>query len=134
MKKFLVLGLVLTILLTMAVGCTSNEGAGYEDGTYTAESEPDDRGYKSVIEIIVENGEITSVDYDELNEGGARKSEDEEYAASMKGVSGVSPAEAYEQLENALISRQNVDEVDMVSGATSSAEMFKSLAKEALNE
>lgn len=133
MKKFLVLGLVLTLVLTIAVGCSSNE-AKYEDGTYTAESQPDDRGWKGVIEIVVENGEITSVDYDEMNQEGSRKSEDEEYAASMKGVSGVSPSEAYEQLEDALISRQDVDEVDLVSGATSSAEMFKTLAKEALNK
>lgn len=133
MKKFFAMGLVLIIVLTTVVGCTSNE-AQYKDGTYTAESEPDDRGWNSAIEIVVENGKITSVDYDEFNEEGARKSEDEEYAASMKAVSGVAPAEAYELMENALIKRQNVDEVELVSGATSSSEMFKTLFKEALNE
>ncbi|NLY45006.1 MAG: FMN-binding protein [Tissierella sp.] len=134
MKRFLTLGLILTLVLTITVGCSTTEEAKYTDGTYTAESEVDDRGYKSVIEIVVENGEITSVDYDEFNEEGARKSEDEAYAENMKGVSGVAPAEAYEQMEEALIKRQNVDEVELVSGATSSAEMFKTLAKEALNE
>lgn len=117
MKKFFAMGLVLIIVLTTVVGCTSNE-AQYKDGTYTAESEPDDRGWNSAIEIVVENGAIASVDYDEFNEEGDRKSEDEEYASSMKGVSGIAPAEAYELLEDALVKRQDVDEVELVSGAT----------------
>lgn len=133
MKKFLVLGLVLVLVLTIAVGCSSDK-AKYEDGTYTAETEFDDKGYKSVIEIVVSDGKITSVDYDEYNEAGDRKSEDAEYGEMMKGVSGTTPAEAYELLEDALIKRQNVDEVELVSGATTSAETFKSLVKEALNQ
>ncbi len=133
MKKFLVLGLVLVLVLTMAVGCSSDK-AKYKDGTYTAESEFDSNGYKSVIEIVVSGGKITSVDYDEYNEAGDRKSEDAEYAEMMKGVSGTTPAEAYELLEKALVSKQNVDDVDLVSGATSSAETFKALVKEALNK
>lgn len=133
MKKFLLLGLVLTLVLVMAVGCTSNE-AKYEDGTYKAEGELDDHGWKPVIEVVVQNGEITSVNYDEFNEAGDLKSEDEDYAAAMEGVSGVRPADAYEELENGLLSSQDVDKVDLVSGATSSSEAFKKLAKEALSK
>lgn len=132
MKKFLLIGLVLTLVLALAVGCASNE-AKYEDGTYKAEGEPDERGWRGVVEVVVEDGKITSVNYDELNESDELKSEDEEYAESMKGASGVSPAEAYEQLENGLVSRQNVDEVDAVSGATASSELFKTLVKKALD-
>lgn len=132
MKKILLFGLVLTLVLTVVVGCTSDE-AKYEDGTYTAEGEPDERGWKGLVEVVVEGGKITSVNYDEVSEDNELKSEDEEYAASMKGASGISPAEAYEQLENALISRQDVDEIDLVSGATASSELFKTLVKEALD-
>lgn len=131
MKKFLVLALSLTLVLTLAVGCAS-EDAALEDGTFTAEGEMDDHGWKPVIEILVENGEITAVDYNEVNEEGGLKSEDEEYSDSMEGVSGVRPADAYEELENALISSQDVDQVDAVSGATGSSETFKALANEAL--
>lgn len=133
MKKFLVLGLVLVLVLTMAVGCSSDK-AKYEDGTYTAETEFDSNGYKGTIEIVVSGGKITSVDYDELNEAGDKKSEDAEYAEMMEGVSGITPAKAYDQLEKALISKQNADDVDLVSGATTSAETFKALVKEALNQ
>jgi major membrane immunogen (membrane-anchored lipoprotein) len=133
MKRALIFGLILTLVLAVLVGCASND-AKYEDGTYTAESEPDERGWRGRVEIVVEGGKITSVDYDEINEDNQLKSEDEEYAANMKAASGISPAEAYEQLENALIKRQDVDEIDAVSGATSSAEQFKALVKEALNK
>ena len=133
LKKFVSLSLIAILVLALVVGCTSDE-AKFEDGTYTAESQPDERGWKGVIEIVVEGGEIVSVDYDELDEEGNRKSEDDEYAEAMKGASGVSPAEAYEQLETALVNRQDPDEIDLVTGATSSSEQFKSLAKEALNK
>ena len=131
-KKFLAFALILTLVFTVAVGCTTEE-AGLEDGTFTAEGELDDHGWRPEIEIVVENGEITSVTYDEINEEGQLKSEDDEYSDSMEGVSGVRPADAYEELENDLISSQDVDQVDAVSGATSSSETFKALAKEALD-
>lgn len=133
MKKFLVFGLILTLVLTMVVGCSSNN-AKYEDGTYKAEGEYDEHGYKPTVEIVVEKGEIVSVKYDEVTEANELKSENEEYASMMKGVSGIAPAEAYEQLENALLKNQDIDKVDLVSGATGSSELFKSLVKEALNK
>lgn len=133
MKKILSLILVLAMIMTVAIGCTEeNNGAKFEDGVYTAEGEPDERGWKSIITITVEDGEIKEVDYDEINDDGLYKSEDEEYEEAMKSASGVSPEEAYEQLEDALESTQDVDEVDAVAGATGSSEMFKELAKEAL--
>lgn len=134
MRRFLLLGLILTLVLTFTVACSSSDSAKYTDGTYTAETEPDERGWKSAIEIIVKDGKISSVDYDEYNEEGGRKSEDQEYSDSMKAVSGTAPAEAYQLLEDALVKRQNIDEVELVSGATGSSETFKALAKEALNE
>ena len=132
MKKFLAFALVLTLILTMTVSCT-NEQTSFEDGTHTAEGEMDEHGWKPAIEIVVENGEITSVDYDEYNAEDELKSEDDEYSDSMEGVSGVRPADAYEQLENDLIDNQDVNKVDVVSGATASSETFKDLASEALD-
>lgn len=132
MKKFISLGLIIVLVLSFTVGCTNT--ATLTDGEYTAESEPDDHGYKGVINITVTGGKIETVDYDEYNAEGKRKSEDTEYAESMKGVSGVTPAGAYEQLEQALITKQNPDQIDAVTGATSSSELFVRLAKEALSK
>lgn len=132
MKKLISLGLIIVLVLSFAVGCTKS--ATYADGNYTAESEPDDHGYKGVINISVKGGKIETVDYDELNAEGARKSEDTNYAESMRGVSGVAPSEAYDQLEQSLITKQNPDDIDAVTGATGTSDTFKRLAKEALSK
>lgn len=134
MKRVLSFGLLLTLVLSILVGCQQSNEVKYEDGNFTAETQPDERGWKSVIDITVKDGKITEVDYDEFNEDGERKSEDEEYAQSMEGASGVAPADAYEQLEDALVNTQSPDQIDAVSGATGSSEAFKELAKEALNK
>ncbi len=57
----------------MVVGCQQSSEVKYEDGNFTAESEADERGWKSVIEIEVEDGKIVEVDYDEINEEGQKK-------------------------------------------------------------
>ncbi|GAB6086796.1 FMN-binding protein [Alkaliphilus crotonatoxidans] len=110
----------------------NNEEVNYEDGTHTAEGEPDERGWKAMIEITVADGRITEVNYEEENEEGNLKSEDEEYNQRWEEASGVSAPEAYEQLENSLIENQNPEQVDMVTGATSASEKFVELATEAL--
>lgn len=111
-----------------------NEGGqgSLKDGTFDAEGDPDDRGWKGYISITVAGGEITEVDYDEIDKDGKKKSEDQEYAKNMKNASGVAPEEAYKQLEDSLIETQKVEEVEVVSGATDSSNMFKELANEAL--
>lgn len=133
MKRILSFGMVLILLLAILVGCDRPSEISYEDGNYTAETEPDDRGYKSVIDITVENGEIVEVYYDEMNEEGDRKSQDQEYSDKMEQASGVRPEDAYKQLQDALINTQNPDQIDAVTGATTSSETFKKLAKEALD-
>lgn len=134
MKKILALSLVLILSISILVGCQQSQDMTYEDGTYTAESEIDDHGWKGVINITVKDGKITEVNYDEFNEDGDRKSEDQDYSKSMENASGVTPADAYGQLEDALVNTQNPDQIDAVAGATSSSEQFKELAKEALNK
>lgn len=104
----------------------------FPDGNHKAELDPDERGWKSRIEITVEDGKITEVDYDEVNEEGKRKSEDEDYGKSMEDASGISPAEAYKRLEESLVSTQSIDEVESVTGATGSYEAFKEVAEKAL--
>lgn len=163
MKKLIAVLTSLLLILTMVVGCTRDEetppapqnppaetpqtpaddpttppeGEGEEgaftDGTFNAEGEADERGWTPSIEITVENGEITEAIYDETNEEGTKKSEDEEYAKKWKDATGVGPKEAYPQLEQSLIETQDPDQVETVSGATSASESFKELAKEALN-
>ncbi|WP_058486814.1 FMN-binding protein [Defluviitalea phaphyphila] len=105
----------------------------YTDGTYTAEGEPDERGWKPVITIEVKDGKIASVDYDEVNEEeGTTKQDNEEYNNLMKEKNGIGPADFFPQLESALVEKQDPEAVDVISGATHGSESFKEVAKKAL--
>jgi len=134
MKKILTLGLILILSLSVLVACQQSDEIEYEDGSYNAESDLDDNGWKGVIDIKVEDSKITEVNYDEVDENENKKTEDEEYSEDMDNSSGIMPEDAYEQLEEALINTQNPDQIDAIAGATSSSEQFKKLAEEALNE
>lgn len=107
------------------------KGEKMKDGTYRLEEENlDENGWKVFLEITVEDGKITSVDYDYLNEDGDLKSEDEEYQKIMTEKVGIGPKEFTEELRNNLVSTQDALSVDVVSGATSSSETFKNYAQQ----
>ena len=134
MKRVWVIGLILMLSLSILGGCDKSDEMTYEDGNYSAESDIDENGWKGLINITVENKEITIVDYDEIDENDNKKTEDEEYSETMDNASGIRPEDAFEELEEALINTQNAEQIDAVTGATSSSEQFKKLAEKALNK
>jgi major membrane immunogen (membrane-anchored lipoprotein) len=137
MKRTLILiGSVLLVLSLFAACGGGSNGAFPEasENVKVAEDEFDSHGWKGKIAINFEEGDIASVQYDELNKDGDLKSKDEGYAENMQSASGVTPAEAFEQLQQQLVKSENPAEVDVVSGATSSSERFKELAEKALSE
>lgn len=52
----------------------------------------------------------------------------------MKGSVGIDLQEAYESLQKELLSEQNANNIDGVSGATISSDVFRKLAKKIMNE
>jgi major membrane immunogen (membrane-anchored lipoprotein) len=106
---------------------------GYNDGLFKAESEFDERGWKAYVAVIVEDGKITNAYYDEVDkETGKLKSFDQEYLSNWKEKSGTNLKEARPKLIDSLINGQSPEEVDAVSGATSTSTKFKELITEAL--
>ncbi len=111
----------------------SKKEAGYYDGLQKAEGEYDERGWKPFVAVIVEDGRITDAYYDEVNDGTRKfKSYDDEYNANWKESSGSNLQLARPQLVQELINEQNTDEIDTVTGATSTSGKFKELIEEAL--
>lgn len=141
MKKILSLGLILIFTIALLTACggagdSKDKGTGtvtYKDGTYTAEeSDFDDHGWKGQIEIKVEGGKITEVNYDEVNQEGNKKSEDTGYIDNFKQQKNINLPDVYDTLEKGLVEKQNPDAVDTYTGATGTTQKFKTLAKEAL--
>ena len=96
---------------------------GLVDGEYTAVSNEDENGWSVLHTITVEDGEVTVSNFDYVNAEGDLKSEDEEYNTMMEENSGVSAADAMEELNAAFVESQSSD-VDVVTGATSTSESF----------
>lgn len=142
MKKKILL-LYLTFILIVFVAACARKGpepqppqeeAALKDGVYSAqEAEFDEHDWKAMATVIVENGKISNVFYDEINKEGAIKSLDQDYAAGMKDKSGETPLEAAKKLAGDLIEKQDPEKVDTVSGATGTSTKFKNLVSEALD-
>lgn len=111
----------------------SDEGNGYYDGLFKAEGQYDERGWKAFVAVVVRDGNITNAYYDEVNKDtGKFKSYNDEYLTNWKENSGTNMKEARPILVQNLIDQQNPEEVDTVSGATSTSDKFKELMQKAL--
>ncbi len=100
-----------------------------KDGKYKAEaSDFDERGWKPFVEADVKDGKITTVTFDYINKDGKFKSEDAEYNKNMEAKVKTGPAKFTKQLEDALVEKQDVAKIDVVTGATHSTDNFKAIA------
>ena len=111
-----------------------NPNAPLQDGEYSLkELNPDAHGWSVLINMTVEDGKITAVDWDYVNTEGTLKSEDEGYQEAMSDKVGIGPKEFTPQLANALVEAQSVNGIEVVSGATSSTYTFKMYAAQLIH-
>lgn len=157
MKKFKLFYIVIAIVLTLALtisGCQretepdpdpvppaedpqddpQDEEGRFTDGEYTAELEPDARGWRAIIRLVVEGGEITEAEFDELNEDDESKLENEDYIQRWEEAADVDAIQAVRDYEEQLIETQDPDAIDVISGATSTHEKFVEVVKAALED
>ncbi|HYW95103.1 MAG TPA: hypothetical protein VE870_05920 [Bacteroidales bacterium] len=107
--------------------------SGLADGEYSAVSPSDDFHYTHSIQLVVKNGELVSVHYDENGEDGHSKKDDEDYNAEMKASGGSCPKESYPFYEDELLRKQDLLEVDGLSGSTYSLYRMQLVGIRALN-
>lgn len=115
-----------------------DNGADLQDGTYTLEEQNYSNGYRTVFSIVVEDGQITESNYDNVDEDGNSKQDDEEYNEAMEEDSGVSAEEYIDTLNEELVDTMDDEEaapgdVEVVSGATHSSESFVLYAEQLVN-
>jgi major membrane immunogen (membrane-anchored lipoprotein) len=104
---------------------------GLKDGTYgIVEKNFDTRGWKTEFSITVVGGKITASTYENVNEAGAKKSEDADYEANMKAKTGTGPMEYFAALNSQLVEKQDPAAVEVVTGATNSSNTFKQYAQQ----
>ncbi|MCX7749526.1 MAG: FMN-binding protein [Clostridia bacterium] len=130
MKKLLAVIISVFLAASLMTGCAKNEAA-FKDGDYSAKSDPDERGNYGEMKIKVSDGKIAEVDFKEFTPKGPKdenygKGNEENY---KKAQDALKAAKTYGPK---LIETQDVEKVDLISGATGSHTLFKDLAKKAL--
>ncbi|CAM3053627.1 FMN-binding protein [Hathewaya histolytica] len=147
-KRVLSLLVATAISLSIITGCGSKTEpkkddtkstaatSQYKDGKYKAEyDKADERKWKAFIEIEIKDGKIASSNFDYVNDKGQFKSKDEGYNKMMKEQGKKTCAEEFSKKFNeGLVSKQDVEKVDGVSGATHSFDDFKTLSSKVLSE
>ncbi len=122
-------GIVIVLLVVLGLAIFINaqrkDTMEWQDGTYVARSDPDERGYYGEIEIVIRDGKIAQADYEERDQEGKPKGEDYPYQAGPQ---------SHPKFEDRLIEAQDPDKVEVITGATQTHERFQQAAKRALQK
>ena len=131
MKRVLSLALICVLIMSLTACSEKTE---LQDGYYTAQASEFNHGWKEYITITVKNGKIVSTEYNAENASGFIKSWDNIYMNEMKTVTGTYPNEYTRYYAGQLLEDQNEDEIDALTGATSSYTSFQKLSKAVLEQ
>ena len=121
--------LLLSIVLT---GCGKTESL--QDGYYSAQASEYNFGWREYITLMVKDGKIVSVEYNAENASGFIKSWDNAYMQNMFHSNGTYPNEYTRYYAGQFLEGQGKDEIDALSGATSSYGSFQKLMDAVLEQ
>lgn len=124
MKKILCFSLLLAAFLLG--GCSAQPKM--KDGFYTAETADFSHGWKEYLCIMVKNDTIVYAEFNAKDPSGYIKAWDNAYMERMNSVQGTYPNEYTRAYVAQLIEVQNSEEIDAVSGASSSGGNFLKLS------
>ena len=123
MRKYICL--LLFFLVLFLGGCGRNDKM--KDGFYTAEMSDYSHGWKEYLCIMVKDGIIVYAEFNAKNQSGYIKAWDNAYMQTMLGVTGTYPNEYMRYYAGELLEKQGEEEIDALSGATSSYSSFQKL-------
>ena len=131
-KKNRIVWFAMIALCLCLTGCGSEKGM--KNGYYTAEMKEYDYGWKEYVCIFVKNDTIVSIEFNAKDASGFIKAWDNAYMENMKPVSGTYPNEYTRLYGSRLLESQDIEEVDVVSGATSAGGNFYKLVNAAIDQ
>lgn len=122
-------GCILMLLILMV---SVLYGATYKDGTYSAESFSAYKGWISVVEVDIKNGEISDVRIEDFNRKKERRSESLIENEKLKKSTNYNFKELSSYYKEKLLEKKSPDLVDSIAGATTILKRYKNLTKAAL--
>lgn len=132
MKRILCLIVFLLLFIMPMTACQKTTEL--QDGYYTAQAAEFNHGWKEYITIMVKGGSIVSVEYNAENPSGFIKSWDNAYMQTMLHTDGTYPNEYTRYYANQLLEHGHADNIDALSGASSSHLSFQKLAQAVLEQ
>ena len=132
MKRIKICILSFLLMAAFLTGC--GDQTGLQDGYYTAQAADFSHGWKEYITIMVKGGSIVSVEYNAENPSGFIKSWDNAYMQTMLHSNGTYPNEYTRYYANQLLEGRRDDDIDALSGATSSYGSFQKLSEAVLEQ
>ena len=123
---------ILLFMILLLAGCGKNEEL--QDGYYTAQASEYNFGWKEYVTIMVKGGKIVSVEYNAENASGFIKSWDNAYMQNMLHSNGTYPNEYTRYYAGEFLEKQGKEEIDALSGATSSYGSFQMLEAAVLEQ
>ena len=123
---------ILLFMILLLAGCGKNEEL--QDGYYTAQASEYNFGWKEYVTIMVKGGRIVSVEYNAENASGFIKSWDNAYMQNMLHSNGTYPNEYTRYYAGEFLEKQGKEEIDALSGATSSYDSFQMLEAAVLEQ
>lgn len=131
-RKSYYLAAVLVLLFTLA-SCGGKTG--YKDGTYTGEYSEKEGIVNMQVELTIEDNKITACSMKAYGKDG--KVKDETYGDGLDDKNKELAKLAYQgfsQYADLLVEKQDISEVDAISGATVSYKEFKAAVEDALSK
>jgi len=105
------------------------------NGYYIAEmNDFDFYGWKDFVSIYVNNGHITTVEYNAKNASGFIRSWDQDFMRAMNAVDFTYPNRYTREYVFALLNFQDLERIDVVSGATHSYHSFILLSQAVIEQ
>lgn len=132
MKRLLTFTLIFLLFVLPLTAC--REETELQDGYYTAQAKDFSHGWKEYITIMVKGGSIVSVEYNAENASGFIKSWDSAYMQTMLHSNGTYPNEYTRYYASQLLEGRRDDDIDAISGASSSYGSFLKLSEAVLEQ
>ncbi|OON95841.1 MAG: hypothetical protein ATN36_07235 [Epulopiscium sp. Nele67-Bin005] len=138
MKKSLIIGLGSLCIGLSLMGCsrTARDIENVQDmvqgQVIEVEGSEDQYGWIPHMRLTFTDDLITEVYFDYVNDESEKKSQDEEYNSTMQEKTGSSAKDAMQDLRSQLIAKQNVEDINVIAGATQTTTEFVQLADKAI--
>ncbi|OON91879.1 MAG: hypothetical protein ATN34_03770 [Epulopiscium sp. Nele67-Bin002] len=96
------------------------------------EGPEDQYGWMPHLRLTYQDGIISEVYFDYINEDSEKKSQKAEYNSTMQEKTGTKVEDAMRDLRNQLLNTQNASEIKIVAGATQTSKEFAEMASKAM--